>query len=157
MVEYADILLRRALVNKEILHSAIAYLSRREHSEKELLEKLKAKQHQLDDIYPVLVFLKNENYQSDLRYAESYCRNRVAKGYGWLFIKNNLRMQNIDEQIINQVYKNDEIDWYLQAELAYNKRFNGRAITDMKDKAKRIRFLQYRGYTTEQIKIAINE
>ena len=48
-------------------------------------------------------------------------------------------------------YKNIEIDWYLQAELAYNKRFGTRYIKDQKDKAKRMRFLQYRGFTMDEI------
>lgn len=143
-------------MNKEVLHRAVAYLARREHSEKELGDKLLNKDFDSDDVAEVIAHLQEKNYQSDLRYAESYLRNRVNKGYGWLYIKNTLRQHQISHQIMETLLLNDEIDWYLQAELAYNKRFGGKDITDAKDKAKRIRFLQYRGFSTDQIMTVIN-
>lgn len=143
-------------MNKEVLHSAVAYLARREHAEKELTEKLLSKEYNANDIAEVIDHLKKKNYQSDLRYAESYQRNRINKGYGWLFIKNALRQQDINHEIMQTLQLNDEIDWYLQAELAYNKRFGEKDIKDVKDKAKRIRFLQYRGFSTDQIMAVVN-
>ena len=143
-------------MNKDILHLGIALLSRREHAEKELVEKMKQRKFFEDDIYPVIAFLQQENYQSDQRYAESYCRNRIARGYGWRYIKNALKLQGVNHEIITELNKNDEIDWYLQAELAYNKRFGTNTISDQKDKAKRIRFLQYRGFSTDQIMAVLN-
>jgi regulatory protein len=44
--------------------------------------------------------------------------------FGWLYIKNELNQKGVCATIINELNKNHEIDWYLQAELAYNKRFN---------------------------------
>jgi regulatory protein len=60
-----------------------------------------------------------------------------------------------------------EIDWYLQAELAYNKRFgintyiadSGNGTLDRKaeekEQAKKIRFLQYRGFSIDEIMAVI--
>ena len=143
-------------MNKNVLHSAVAYLARREHSEKELTDKLLKKEFSIDDIAEVMQYLQERNYQSDLRYAESYQRNRVSKGYGWLFIKNTYRQHNITTDIIQTLILNNEIDWYLQAEIAYNKRFGETSIKDAKEKAKRIRFLQYRGFSTDQIMTVVN-
>lgn len=138
-------------LKKEILHSAIAYLSRREHSTKELIEKLERKDFYISDILPVIDYLQVENYQSDERFAESYIRHRINKGYGWQYIQNELSLRGVSREIISEQRKNSEIDWYLQAELAYNKRFSFRDINDQKDKAKRIRFLQYRGFSMDEI------
>lgn len=71
-------------------------------------------------------------------------------------LKNALKLQGVNHEIITELNKNDEIDWYLQAELAYNKRFGTNTISDQKDKAKRIRFLQYRGFSTDQIMAVLN-
>lgn len=143
-------------LNKAVLHAGIAYLARREHSEKELIEKLQRKEFHLSDISPVITYLQENNYQSDERYTESYSRNRVSKGFGWQYIKNALKQQGISQEIVQNQYKSSEIDWYLQAELAYNKRFGSSTIKDQKDKAKRIRFLQYRGFTMDEILEVVN-
>ena len=166
-------------LKKDVLHRAVDLLSRREHSYLELFQKLKNKDFMSDDIHPVLDYLIEKDYLSDERFAECLLRGRVAKGYGWLYIKNELKQKGVNTQIISQLNKNDEIDWYLQAELAYNKRF-GHALLNVdnldidndeqnsyvlktkaykaaaKEKAKRIRFLQYRGFSTEQITTALN-
>jgi len=138
-------------LNTDVLHSAINYLSRREHSADELTDKLRAKEFSLTDITPVIEHLQQKNYQSDQRYAECIIRNRVIKGYGWQYIKQALKQKGVCENIINQEHKNQQIDWYLQAELAYNKRFGETKIIDKKDKAKRLRFMQSRGFSFDEI------
>jgi len=116
-----------------------------------LIDKLQHKGFAASDIAEVIVHLQEKNYQSDQRYAECIIRNRVNKGYGPLYIAQALRQQGIASSVIEQEIKNQQIDWYLQAELAYNKRFADVAIKDNKDRAKRIRFMQNRGFSTEQI------
>ena len=140
----------------DVLHAAINYLSRREHSSAELVDKLQQKGFILVDIEPVVFYLQENNYQSDQRYAECIIRHRVNKGYGWQYIKQALQLKGVCENIIVQEGKNQQIDWYLQAEIAYNKRYGDLAITDLKDKAKRIRFMQNRGFSSDQIFALIN-
>jgi len=135
----------------EVLHAAVTYLSYREHAAKELIHKLQSKGFARDDILPIITYLQQNNYQSDQRYAESIIRNRVNKGYGQRYIEQALKQQGVSSEIINVELKNQQIDWYLQAELAYNKRFAYTTIKDDKDKAKRIRFMQNRGFSSEQI------
>jgi len=162
-------------MKKEILHRAVDLLSRREHSHKELHQKLIKKDFDSVDIYPVLDYLIEKDYLSDERFAESIFRVRVDRGFGWLSIKNELSQKGVCSTIINELNKNDEIDWYLQAELAYNKRFNtpldeyfnfkesqSHSSKDkayqlaVKEKAKRMRFLQYRGFSPDQIITVLN-
>jgi len=138
-------------LNKNIVHSAIGLLSRREHSSKELYQKLSLRKFMSDEINIVIEYLIQEGYLSNERFAESVFRTRVNKGYGWLYIKNELAQKGVNSQIISQIYNNQEIDWYLQAEVAYNKRFSTTAVIDQKDKAKRVRFLQSRGFTSDEI------
>ena len=143
-------------MKKEIIHCAIGLLSRREHSTKELIQKLSKREFTIEDIEPVVEFLLEEDYLSNERFADAIFRYRVGRGYGWRYIKHQLQQKGVGSEIFNSLNKNQEIDWYLQAELAYNKRFGGKAIKDQQDKAKRMRFLQYRGFSTDEIITVLN-
>ncbi|MBA6301267.1 RecX family transcriptional regulator [Colwellia sp. MB3u-22] len=48
--------------------------------------------------------------------------NRLNKGYGWLYISNELAQKGVCDSIIVELNKKPQIGWYLQAERAYNKR-----------------------------------
>jgi regulatory protein len=137
-------------LNKAILHKAVDLLSRREHSYKELTQKLAQREYQKSEIEPVLDYLIEKDYLSDERFADCLLRSRVNKGYGRRYIKSELAQKGVCSSIIVELIKNHSIDWYLQAELAYNKRFGDLVIQDNKDKAKRIRFMQYRGFSTDE-------
>ncbi|MGL1959531.1 MAG: recombination regulator RecX [Colwellia sp.] len=138
-------------MKKTALHSAVGLLARREHSEVELRRKLVLREFDSQDIDLAIERVLEKDYLCDERFAQSVCRYRVNRGYGWLYIANELKQKGVCGNIIEQLYKNCEIDWYLQAELAYNKRFAFTEIQDHKDKVKRNRFLQYRGFSTDEI------
>jgi regulatory protein len=138
-------------LNKAILHCSVDILSRREHSYQELMEKLKLREYSEDEITPVVEYLIEKNYLSEQRFSECFFGSRLNKGYGWLYISNELAQKGVCDSIIVELNKNQQIDWYLQAELAYNKRFGASTIKDQKDKIKRIRFMQYRGFSPDEI------
>ncbi|WP_182440058.1 regulatory protein RecX [Colwellia sp. RSH04] len=138
------------------LQCAVGLLARREHSELEIQQKLKQREYLQSDIDAAISQLLEKNYLSDNRFAETVCRYRSNRGYGWQYIANELKQKGVCSTIIHQLHKNCEIDWYLQAELAYNKRFGIKTICDQKDRAKRIRFLQYRGFSTEEVLAVVN-
>ncbi len=148
---YSSLFLTRLFFNKAILHAVIDLLSRREHPRKELQQKLSLGDYSSDEVVAVLDYLKAADYLSEERFAESVFRSRVAKGYGWQYIKNELAEKGVCGEFVQNLPRNYQIDWYLQAELAYNKRFGASLIKDQKDKAKRVRFMQQRGFSTGEI------
>lgn len=143
------------------LHCGVGLLARREHSEFELRQKLNTREFNPDDIDTAIERLLDKDYLSDTRFAQSTCRYRVNRGYGWRYIANELKQKGVCSTIIQQLQNNCEIDWYLQAELAYNKRFGESSVKDpqdsQKEKAKKIRFLQYRGFSTDEIFAIVND
>ncbi|WP_448247348.1 regulatory protein RecX [Thalassotalea agariperforans] len=143
-------------MNKDILHQAIGLLSRREHSLKELRQKLSQRGYELAEINEVLTFLVAENYQSEVRAAESIFRNRVSRGYGWLYIKNELKQKGVSSDIRNSIYQEQDVDWYQQVTATYHKKYADTEVIDHKDKAKRMRFLQYRGFSIDEILSVLN-
>ncbi len=128
----------------------------REHSRHELQQKLHKKGFVNDDIEPVLDALAEQDIQNEYRFGECLFRTRVNKGFGWSYIAAELKQKGLANDIIAEVYQSQQIDWFMQAQQAYEKRFPDSEIADAKAKAQRIRFLQYRGFDFEQIAAVLN-
>lgn len=122
-------------------------LARREHSRKELLTKCQKKGFAVADILPVLNELSEKGYQSDTRYAQSYARSRLNKGYGGLAIAYQLKQQGIDDFDFNALLTENETDWLAQIERVYCKKFTEQQLPTAQEWAKRSRFLQQRGFS----------
>lgn len=139
---------------------AIGLLVRREHSARELALKLGAKGVESSLVDTVITRLIAERLQSDERYTEVYLRLRSDKGYGPQRIKAELRERGIDDALISAQFRQaeeaGELDWYGLAAAAYAKKYGGRPVEEIKERAKRTRFLQYRGFDHEQIAAAID-
>ena len=135
---------------------AVNLLARREHSQEELRTKLRKAEFEIDEINLVIQKLAKIDLQSDLRFAENYLHYRSQRGFGSQKIKFELNERGVDKQTINAVFEQEDIDWFFLAVLARNKRFGQKAPDDLKDRAKQQRFLQYRGFTHEQINESFN-
>ena len=135
---------------------AVNLLARREHSQVELRKKLCKAKFEIDEIDVVIQKLAKIDLQSDLRFAENYLHYRSQRGFGSQKIKFELNERGVDKQTINAVFEQEDIDWFFLAVLARNKRFGQKAPDDLKDRAKQQRFLQYRGFTHEQINESFN-
>ena len=72
---------------------AMDFLARREHSEQELRQKLKARADDADEVEAALHKLKDEGLQSDERFTEAYVHHRVNAGIGPLKIRYELRQK----------------------------------------------------------------
>ena len=138
---------------------SVGLLARREHSARELAGKLRSRGFEAGVIDSVLERLAAERLQSDERFAEVYLRQRSGKGYGPQRIAAELGERGIDDGLISACFRQaeaeKEIDWFERAEAVYARKFGDRPIEDMKERAKRLRFMQYRGFTQAQIAAAI--
>ena len=135
--------------------AALNLLSRREHCRAELLAKLLARGHEPDAIGPVLDALEDERLLSDARYAESYLRVRSSKGYGPQRIRAELRERGVDTGLIHESMSEAQNDWFELARQVREKRFGHALPGDFKERAKQMRFLQYRGFDSAQIHAAL--
>ncbi len=132
-------------------------LARREHTEMELVRKLRARKFSSDDIQSVIKALAQENLLSHLRFIESYLHQRRIKGFGPLRIRAELIERGIDEELIEHHIKIADNAWFAEAYAAWQKRFKSRVPTDLKSRAQMMRFLQYRGFTSEQIEWVLRD
>ncbi len=145
----------------EAYATAVGLLARREHSVKELATKLISRGVVSELIESVITRLIDERLQSDERFAEVYLRQRSLKGYGPVRIGVELRERGVDDALISAQFRRvddeGEIDWFERAATAYAKKYGGTPVADIKERAKRMRFLQYRGFSHEQIAAAMDD
>ena len=141
---------------QSITARAVGLLARREHSQAELRSKLKKAEFDDSDIDDTLAQLKQSGLQSDFRFAENYLRYRAQRGYGSQKIQLELKQRGVDNDIIQAVLQQTDIDWFELAQAARHKKFGQHVPDNVKDRAKQQRFLQYRGFTHEQINESLN-
>lgn len=134
----------------EIRRKAMDLLARREHSAKELKDKLGRRFDGALEIEAVVSVLSEEGLQSDQRFAESFCRQRIASGYGPMRIKMELVQRGIDQTATEAVLCSAQADWLALCELAREKKF-GDLPGDAKERARQQRFLYYRGFSPSLI------
>ncbi|MBQ0724417.1 MAG: regulatory protein RecX [Cycloclasticus sp.] len=130
-------------------------LTRREHSQRELKQKLVKKGFEKDEIDDVLAEFASNGWQSNQRFAESYARSQIQKGYGPSRIQYELKERGIDASI-NDVFE-QQPDWFDVLMGLHVKKYGSCAPTDMKERAKRTRFLQHKGFTLDMIRKLFNQ
>lgn len=126
-------------------------LARREHSRTELRRKLKSRGFDSESIEDVLQGLANEGLQSDHRYTESFLNSRINKGYGPVRLAMELRERGIEADLIETCIENLDIDWIDTLHSVRQKKFGEKLPETYNAQLKESRFLQYRGFTAEQI------
>jgi regulatory protein len=142
-----------------IRRKAMDLLARREHSRRELEEKLAVKlalsKGNWATMSAVLDALVEDGLLSDKRFAESLVQSRLRRGYGPLRINQQLRERGIEGDLGETVLRNCSADWAQLAGIIVRKKFGDRPPGDVKDKARRSRFLRYRGFDAGQIASAL--
>ena len=130
----------------KIRETCLRLLARREHSQKELLNKLLVKGFDKDEILPVIEELTQQGWQSDSRYAESYARHRIQQGYGPLSVLYELRQNGIDVVNLDEIVQIVAGSWMERLEQVYSKKYTHDTVLDFNEWAKRSRFLLHRGF-----------
>lgn len=136
---------------KQIEEVSLRLLTQREHSQKELLEKLALRGFSKQDALPVLDKLVLTGWQSDVRYAESYARSRIMKGYGPVRVAYELKQHGIEVINLDEIIKAVAGSWMASLEQVYVKKYPRDSLLTRDEWAKRSRFLLQRGFSFEMI------
>jgi len=140
---------------KEIRGFCIGFLTRREHSQQELLNKLALKGYECSATQSVVDKLAEEGWQSDDRFAESYARYRIKKGFGPVKIAYELRQRGVVGFELEPVVLDLADGWLDLLQQLYHKKYADEQALSQKDRLKRSRFLQQRGFSHEMIKTVL--
>ncbi len=133
----------------KIKQICLELLARGELTRQLLARKLEQCGYQSDTVLQVIDELAEQGWQSDQRYCEQYVAMRSRKGFGPVRIQIELEQRGIDETAAS--YAITDLPWQETIANAYRKKYNDSPINCWSERAKRMRFLQYRGFTTEQI------
>ena len=134
---------------KAIRLKIMDFLSRREHSSREILNKMSNRVESKEMLLDSIKELIEDGLLSDERFAESYFQSRKNRGYGPLRIRNELKQRGIGDQLFFSL--SNEVNWYKYALEALRKKINGDLPTETKDVLKLKRFLNYRGFDFQDI------
>ena len=142
---------------EDIRKKAIELLARREHAPAELRIKLQRRGFDSIIIESTLDVLIDEDLLSEERYVESYVATHIARGRGPSRLRSELRQRDIGDALIACYLGQSQGFWNERVRIVRDKKFGCAPPTDYKERVKQARFLQSRGFTTEQINWVLNQ
>ncbi len=141
--------------DKKVEIAAVRLLARREHGTRELKRKLSAKGHDEGAVDRVLEKLEAKKLVSDERFVSTFVHHHARRGQGPVRIRAELRQQGIADSQIEQEIANSSVDWVGAASAVRRRKFGTQRPASLAERAKQARFLQYRGFTADQIRAAL--
>jgi regulatory protein len=134
---------------------AIELMARREHSRAELTRKLAAREFHGDVIAAALDALAESGLLAETRFIESFIRSRVTKGQGPVRIRAELAQRGVAEPQAAESLGDAAVDWVAMARAVRRKRFGAALPKEFKERARQARFLQYRGFDSRAVQLAL--
>ncbi|NLY66168.1 MAG: recombination regulator RecX [Tissierellia bacterium] len=139
-------------------NKALKFLSYRQRSEKEVVDKLKKEGFSQEIIDKTVEFLKGYNLIDDLNFAKNFVMDKSnINKYGPERIKYELYMKGIPESIINKVLKDYDDEYSVALELARKKINSYKNDNKSAIYRKLGGFLQRRGFSYECILKVLRE
>lgn len=140
---------------------ALDILARREHSVAELRVKLLDREFPPAEVEATLAALLADGLLSEARFIDSFLASYTRRGHGPVWLRAELERRGVDSAQIAaaleaQQLAGQPVDWAAEARAVREKRFGPAQPADYKDRARQSRFLQYRGFSNEQIRQAFS-
>ena len=134
----------------ELKARALRFLARREHSRAELSRKLAPHAESAEALLFLLEELEKRKQLSDERYAEVRS-NWMARKYGAAKIRQDLKAKGVAEELAARVSTDGELE---RARAILARKYRDAAVS-REEKARRMRFLQSRGFSFDTIRGAL--
>ena len=134
---------------------AMNYLARREYGHFELQDKLKNVGFGTETVKITVDLLAYEGLQCDRRFIKSFIQSRINQGKGPVRIRLDLNERKLEDSLIDELLSECNEDWMTMAKQIREKKFGPELPVEFKEKARQMRFLQYRGFELGQIQAAI--
>ena len=136
---------------------AVALLARRDHSARELRQRLKERGYVEIAIEPVVEELIATNKVNDERYGQNLVAYRARRGHGPARIRAALKSSGLSRGAIDDAVKGEEApDFAALARSVRARKFGPEIPKDRKERARQARFLQYRGFSTDHIRAVLD-
>ncbi len=136
---------------------AMDYLARREYGQRELVNKLTTAGFEAELALQAVERLTGEGLQDDRRFIEGFAQSRIKQGKGPVRLRADLRQRGVDSALIDEVLQVLSPDWLALAREVRRKKFGSTMPRSFSEKAKQMRFLQYRGFSQAEIESALRD
>jgi regulatory protein len=132
-----------------------ALLAGRDFSRHELTERLLRRGYGAAVVDEAVGHIVQEGFLREERFAEQFVTQRAGRGHGPLRVRMGLREKGVEPETIDQALGGTETDWIQAAREARRRKFGLEPPADRRERAKQARFLQYRGFSSDQIRAAL--
>lgn len=132
-------------------NKALGLLARREHSRRELRQKLGRNGYEGGEASEALDRLGEQKYQDDDRFADVLIRNRIAQGYGPMRLRAELKTHGFSDSRIRSLLDAIDVDWGDVAAAQLRRRY-GAGTADPTERARRAQFLLRRGFPAATVR-----
>ena len=134
--------------------TAIGLLGRREYSRGELTAALQRKGFEKQPVAETLSELVGEGVLNDNRYAEALVRQLANRGQGPARIRQDLQQAGISPELVASSLEAWG-DWSQLAADTRQRKFGATRPKSWPERARQMRFLQYRGFSKDHINSAL--
>ena len=131
---------------------ALGLLARREHSRRELKAKLSQSGYAETETDAAIERLGAQRYQDDERFGEVLLRSRIARGYGPLRLRVELKSHGFADAQIRQLLDAVEVDWAACAANQLRRHYGNAGSADRAERMRRAQFLLRRGFAAATVR-----
>jgi regulatory protein len=140
--------------------AAVACLSRRDFCGAELGARLTQQGFSDEAVQAALADLAARRYLDDTRYAQQFVAAHAARGQGPLRIRRDLLACGLAAALAEaalQEHAGEQGGWAQLARAARERRFGAAPPPDRREAARQARFLQYRGFSNDHIRLVLGD
>ena len=138
---------------------ALRLIEFRDRTEKEIRDKLSEKGYDENQIDDEIEFLKSYGYINDLRYAERFTLDAInLKKWGKIRIRTELLRKGIDRGTVDNVIEDSFSE--IEDDRVFSQmqvRFKNSDFSNIKERTRIFNFFMRRGFSSEEIKGAMNK
>jgi regulatory protein len=135
---------------------AVGLLARRDFSSGELRDRLQRKGFDPAATAAAVADLLEVRAVDDARYVENYVSRHAERGKGPVRIAADLAELGLPTELIDSALAAGSPDWGSRARETRVRRFGPHVPEAWAEKARQVRFLQYRGFSSDHIRSALD-
>lgn len=129
------------------MDKAVALLSMRARTEKEIVDALKRNAYPEETVARVMARLHENGYINDAEFAAQYSSSRVTRGLGTKRIRMDLRFKGVDADVIDEAIQTLDQDEILNSAIKIaQKAARGKDLSERADQQKILATLARRGF-----------
>jgi len=134
---------------------ALRLLNRRDYCTAELTTRLVERGAGQQTAASVVADLGRQRLVDDARYAEHYVAWHASRGQGPLRIAHELKELGVAGAMVEHAVDATSAAWRERCQKLRRRRFSDAPPEEWKERARQARFLQYRGFTADQVRAAL--